>query len=120
MGNWYQVVKTINGRKYLYWQKTYRVGVSVKTLNKYIGPAANPPRMRSLAAQMATLPEAHKQLRADFDAGKITKAARKGKRRRKYGSTTMAVKKGTPIDVKNACDSVMTPPGISQCHRRHQ
>ena len=36
---WYRVVKTINGRRYLYWQKTYRVGRSVKTLNKYIGPA---------------------------------------------------------------------------------
>lgn len=36
---WYQVVKTINGRKYLYWQKTYRQGGSVKTRNKYIGPA---------------------------------------------------------------------------------
>ena len=36
---WYKVTKTINGRKYLYWQKTYRVGRTVKTLNKYIGPA---------------------------------------------------------------------------------
>jgi hypothetical protein len=36
---WYQVVKTINGRRYLYWQKTYRVSGSVKTLNRYICPA---------------------------------------------------------------------------------
>jgi hypothetical protein len=36
--DWYRVVKTINGRRYLYLQKTYRVGRSVKTLNKYIGP----------------------------------------------------------------------------------
>jgi hypothetical protein len=36
--NWYRVTKTIRGRKYDYWQKTYRVGRSVKTLNKYIGP----------------------------------------------------------------------------------
>jgi hypothetical protein len=36
--DWYRVVKTINGRRYLYLQKTYRVGCSVKTLNKYVGP----------------------------------------------------------------------------------
>jgi hypothetical protein len=35
---WYVVVKTINGRKYLYRQKTYRVGRQVKTINQYIGP----------------------------------------------------------------------------------
>jgi hypothetical protein len=68
------VVKTINGRQYLYWQKTYRVGSSVKTLNKYIGPANDPPRMRSLGAQMENLPQAHKDLRAQFDVGKLTKA----------------------------------------------
>ena len=36
--NWYQVVKTINGRRYLYWQRTYRVGKAVKTLSRYMGP----------------------------------------------------------------------------------
>lgn len=35
---WYRVIKTLRGRKDLYWQKTYRVGKQVKTLNKYIGP----------------------------------------------------------------------------------
>jgi hypothetical protein len=39
--DWYKVVKTINGRKYLYLQKTYRDGGSVKTLNRYIGPATS-------------------------------------------------------------------------------
>lgn len=38
---WYRVVKTVNGRKYLYDQKTYRVGKQVRTLNRYIGPATN-------------------------------------------------------------------------------
>lgn len=37
--NWYRVTKTIRGKKYDYWQKTYREGGRVKTLNKYIGPA---------------------------------------------------------------------------------
>lgn len=41
MGSWYRVTKRINGRLYDYWQKTYRVGGSVKTLNKYIGPAGS-------------------------------------------------------------------------------
>jgi hypothetical protein len=38
---WYTVVKTINGRKYIYMQKTYREGKRVRTLNRYIGPANN-------------------------------------------------------------------------------
>lgn len=37
---WYQVIKTINGRKYLYLQMTYRDGGKVKTKNKYLGPAS--------------------------------------------------------------------------------
>ena len=36
---WYQVTKTINGRKYLYLQMTYREGRKVRTKNKYLGPA---------------------------------------------------------------------------------
>jgi hypothetical protein len=39
MGKWYKVTKRINGRFYDYWQRTYRVGKSMKTENKYIGPA---------------------------------------------------------------------------------
>lgn len=38
---WYVVTKRIRGRSYLYWQKTYRVGRSTKTLNKYIGPTGS-------------------------------------------------------------------------------
>lgn len=41
--DWYRVVKTIRGRRYHYWQKTYREGGKVKTLNKYIGPAGSSP-----------------------------------------------------------------------------
>jgi hypothetical protein len=39
MGSWYKVTKRIHGRYYDYWQRTYRVGKSVKTENKYIGPS---------------------------------------------------------------------------------
>src|SRR5262245_15828555 len=39
----YKVVKTINGHRYLYWQRTKRVGKAVKTENRYIGPAAGSP-----------------------------------------------------------------------------
>jgi hypothetical protein len=39
VGSWYRVTKKINGRFYDYWQRTCRVGKSVKTENKYIGPA---------------------------------------------------------------------------------
>jgi len=41
MGNFYKVTKNINGRLYDYWQRTTRVGKSVKTENKYIGPASS-------------------------------------------------------------------------------
>jgi hypothetical protein len=47
---WYRVTKTINGRKYLYWQRTKRIGRRVKTENKYIGPAAAYATVRSSAA----------------------------------------------------------------------
>ena len=72
---WYQVTKTIKGRKYLYWQKTYRAGSSVKTLNKYIGPGANTPRMPSLANVMANKSDEHKSLRKQYDAGQVSKTA---------------------------------------------
>jgi hypothetical protein len=39
VGNWYRVTKKIHGRLYDYWQRTYRVGKSVKTENPYIGPS---------------------------------------------------------------------------------
>src|SRR5260370_28026256 len=38
--HWYRVTKRINSRLYDYWQRTYRVGKTVKTENKYIGPAS--------------------------------------------------------------------------------
>jgi hypothetical protein len=55
MGNWYKVKKRINGRLYYYWQRTQCVGGSVKTENKYIGPASG----SALAASVysATAPE---------------------------------------------------------------
>src|SRR4051812_39848398 len=40
-GNWYKVVKRINGRLYDYWQRTERHGTQVKTFNKYIGPTGS-------------------------------------------------------------------------------
>ncbi len=38
MGGWYKVIKHITGKYYLYDQRTYRVGSSVKTENRYICP----------------------------------------------------------------------------------
>ena len=37
---WYQTVKKINGHRYLYRQRTYRVAGKVKTESQYIGPAS--------------------------------------------------------------------------------
>jgi hypothetical protein len=36
---WYRVVKTIRGRRYIYLQRTRREGGKVKTESKYVGPA---------------------------------------------------------------------------------
>ena len=51
---WYKVTKRINGRLYDYWQRTYRVGKSVKTENKYIGPAGSGSRSSSGTTHTAT------------------------------------------------------------------
>jgi len=39
MKGFYRVTKRINGRLYDYWQRSKRVGKSVKTENVYIGPS---------------------------------------------------------------------------------
>jgi len=46
--DWYIVVKTINGHRYRYRQKTWREGNRVRTRSEYIGPAddAEPTRQR--------------------------------------------------------------------------
>jgi hypothetical protein len=41
MGNWYRVVKTIKGHRYVYEQQTYREGSHVRTRNRYLGPAGS-------------------------------------------------------------------------------
>jgi len=56
---WYAVKKRIKGNYYWYWQKTYRVGRQVKTLNRYIGPAhsVSPPFGRQpIAGREVELP----------------------------------------------------------------
>ena len=71
---WYLVTKRIHGRYYLYWQKTYRLNGKVKTLNKYVCPVgAKTPKWGSVASQLANVPQPHRDLRAQYDAGKITK-----------------------------------------------
>jgi hypothetical protein len=42
--DWYFVIKTINGRRYRYRQKTWRENGRVRTRSEYIGPADGPPR----------------------------------------------------------------------------
>lgn len=54
--NWYKVTKRIRGISYLYWQKTYREGRSVKTLNKYIGPHKGWIAVPAIAPTATTLP----------------------------------------------------------------
>lgn len=58
VGDWYRVSKRINGRRYDYWQRTYRVGASVKTENRYIGPSSSHTHNASLFDTTATSPTA--------------------------------------------------------------
>src|SRR4051794_23926781 len=37
--DWYRVVKTIKGHRYIYEQRTWREGKHVRTESRYIGPA---------------------------------------------------------------------------------
>jgi hypothetical protein len=59
VGDWYRVTKKIHGRLYHYWQRTTRVGKSVKTENKYIGPAEGRPALgpSTFSASAPMLPE---------------------------------------------------------------
>ncbi len=61
MGNWYRVTKKINGRLYDYWQRTYRVGKSVKTENRYIGPSRTPAPAVTLSTYSSTAPPTPEQ-----------------------------------------------------------
>ncbi len=45
--DWYVVIKTINGRRYYYRQKTWREGKRVRTLSHYIGPVAGGGRVQT-------------------------------------------------------------------------
>lgn len=54
MGDWYRVTKKIYRRRYDYWQRTYRVGASVKTENRYIGPSSGHPQIASCVGTNAT------------------------------------------------------------------
>lgn len=57
--DWYHVIKTINGRRYVYRQITWRADGSVKTRSEYLGPAdkaASPSRNKN-AAQISRRPE---------------------------------------------------------------
>jgi hypothetical protein len=49
----YRVVKTIKGRKYVYLQRSYRVGGKVKTESRYVGPLAR--AVSAVAARIPTL-----------------------------------------------------------------
>src|SRR5271170_7899674 len=73
--NWYRVIKTIKGRRYHYWQKTYRQGKSVKTLNKYIGPMEGSGRSRMSDGRANPLRVYHGTLET-FDTFDLTKAGK--------------------------------------------
>lgn len=53
--DWYIVVKTINGRRYKYRQKTWREGGRVRTRSEYIGPADGPASRRTDARKPVDL-----------------------------------------------------------------
>jgi antirestriction protein ArdC len=75
--DWYVVVKTINGCRYRYRQKTWREGKRVRTRSEYIGPADGASKARDLSgATTLTLPFPKTSRTRDsaFDS-KVTAAA---------------------------------------------
>lgn len=55
--DWYIVVKTINGHRYRYRQKTWREGKRVRTRSEYLGPAGDESRIADLSGTTTlTLP----------------------------------------------------------------
>lgn len=54
--NWYRVTKTINGRQYLYEQRTWREGAKVRTQSRSLGPVA-PARSVKKTRKRHTEPE---------------------------------------------------------------
>src|SRR5690242_14634364 len=56
---WYVVIKTINGRRYYYRQKTWREGKRVRTRSEYIGPVTDcewPEHSDTTGAQTLAIP----------------------------------------------------------------
>jgi hypothetical protein len=74
--DWYIVVKTINGRRYRYRQKTWREGGRVRTRSEYIGPADGLARTKKSAdlTGATTLPLPFPPHPTTFDARHVDAA----------------------------------------------
>jgi len=55
----YRVIKTVKGRRYIYEQRTWRVGERVHTECRYVGPADGGRRRRRLARKIADFVKAN-------------------------------------------------------------
>ena len=77
--DWYVVIKTINGHRYFYMQKTHRVGARVRTINKYLGPAGEgaagaPTQLPLPLTTTAPTPVTNRTQRPGFDRRKTDDA----------------------------------------------
>jgi hypothetical protein len=99
---WYRLTKKVNGRFYDYWQRTHRVGKSVKTENRYIGPSS-----RS-SFSTATAPNREPLYAGQFEipiAARSTAGSRKPRNIRELKKEKKAIMLAAEFD-PNALDAV--------------
>ena len=70
----YIVFKTVNGRRYLYLQRTYRQGGRVRTESRYLGPVDG--TKRSVAGSPRQRPGFLKKIGSFIEANRLTPAER--------------------------------------------
>jgi hypothetical protein len=73
VGDWYTVIKTIKGYRYLYRQRTWRDGTRVRTESQYIGPAGSGTASAATSkTPLSTSPLDSVQAVALWERGEIT------------------------------------------------
>jgi len=68
VGDFYQVVKTIKGRPYLYKQRTFRVGSRVRTESHYQGPASGA-EVQRITREIASRDQVRREVQPELPMG---------------------------------------------------
>jgi hypothetical protein len=117
VGSWYVVRKRINNRLYLYWQRTKRVGGSVKTENRYIGPAAGP--ALGPATYSASAPSTPEDVMEQYFAPKASDKRQRGNIRKLNAERTAILRNEEYFDA-DAFNHVQDELDYAQAVKRDQ